>query len=61
MVFDQDEARLPPKELYRLLKRKVAWAEKEHQELANAKNTAGRKSATGLDKEGVGAGTDIGA
>jgi len=35
--FDPDELRLPPKELYKLLKRKITWAEREHVELEQMK------------------------
>ena len=35
--FDVDEARLPPRDLYRLLKRKIMWAEEERDMLEEEK------------------------
>jgi hypothetical protein len=41
--FDTDEERLPPKELYRLLKQKQAWAEQEQEELKETLEKLSRK------------------
>jgi hypothetical protein len=41
--YDSDEEKLPPKELFRLLRQKQAWAEEEQMELKETLEKVGRK------------------
>ena len=41
--FDEDEAKLRPKDLYRLLKQKMVWAQEEQEELKESLETLDRR------------------
>jgi hypothetical protein len=50
--YDSDEEKLPPKELYRLLKQKEAWAQMEHTELTETlEKLARRRREAWIKKE----------
>jgi hypothetical protein len=50
--YDSDEEKLPPKELYRLLKQKEAWAQMEHTELKETlEKLAQRRREAWIKKE----------